>query len=126
MEKSKFTQKTIDIIQWIFIILLLSLLGIQGYNYKKINKQLVTSEEYNRQNTYIRIYESQKLNKLKKENKELYDSISKLKNVESGMIIKFVEHYNTDTIKVENFQLKRDTLYLSNDIALIDSVYEYK
>jgi hypothetical protein len=126
----KITDKTIDIIQWVFVILLLTLLIIQGINYNTIKKQLVVSEEYNKENTYIRIYESQKLNELKKQNKELYDSISKLKDVESGMIIKFHEHYNTDTIKVEKFIVKKDTVlcYAENKDSIIekvDSIYHY-
>ena len=124
--KIKWTQKTIDVLQWIIVIVLLVLLGIQGCNYSRVSKQLVTSEEYNRENTYVRIYQSKSLSKLKKENKELYDSISKLKNVESGMIIKFVEHYNTDTITVDKFELKHDTIYKSDEITLVDSVYHYQ
>ena len=51
------------------------------------------------------------MNKLKQENKELYDSIAKLQDVESGMIIKFIEHYNTDTIKVDKFIVQSDSVY---------------
>lgn len=120
------TDRTIDVLQWILIIVLLSLIGIQAFNYNRLNEKLIANEEYNRENTYVRIYESRKLDKLKKENKELYDSINKLKNVESGMIIKFVEHYKTDTIKVDNFILKTDTIYYSDGTALIDSIYKYE
>lgn len=115
-----FSQKTIDIIQWVLIIGLIVMLAVQGANYQQAKKDLVTSAEYIKENTYIRIYESQKLNKLKRENKELYDSISKLQNVESGMIIKFREHYNTDTIKVDRFIVKHDTVN-----NLVDSIYHY-
>lgn len=122
------TQKTIDVIQWTFIALLSIMLIIQGIGYQRLKSDLVTSEEYNKQNTYIRIYESKKLNKLKQENKELYDSISKLKNVESGMIIEFHEHYNTDTIKVEKFTVKHDTTYIKENneiVENVDSTYHY-
>lgn len=115
-----FSQKTLDIIQWILIVGLIAMLIMQGIAYQRAQKDLVTAAEYNKENTYIRIYESQKLNKLKRENKELYDSISKLQNVESGMIIKFREHYNTDTIKVDRFIVQHDTI---NQKA--DSVYHY-
>lgn len=118
------SQKTIDIIQWVFIIGLIVMLLVQGLQYQQAQKDLVTAAEYNKKNTYVRIYESQKLNKLKRENKELYDSISKLKDVESGMIIKFREHYNTDTIRFEKFIVKHDTLYKNGEI-LIDSTYHY-
>ena len=86
-----FSEKTIDIIQWFFIVVLAVMLIVQGINYRQAKKDLVTSAEIIKENTYTRIYESQKLNKLKKENKELYDSISKMQDVESGIIIKFVE-----------------------------------
>lgn len=126
----KLTNKTIDIIQWVLVILLLGLLVAQGINYNSVKKQLVTSEEYNKENTYVRIYQSQKLSELKKQNKELYDSIAKLKNVESGMIIEFHEHYNTDTITVDKFTVQRDTIRIydeKNDTVLekVDSIYHY-
>jgi hypothetical protein len=127
--KFKLSQKAIDIIQWIIIIGLLAIIVAQGIGYKSVKRQLVTSEEYNKQNTYVRIYESQKLNQLKKENKELYDSISKLQDVESGMIIKFHEHYNTDTIKVDRFILKKDTVTFITEkhdtLQRVDSLYHY-
>ena len=46
-----FTQKTIDIIQWGFIIGLIAMLVIQGVNYQQTKKDLVTSVEYNKENT---------------------------------------------------------------------------
>lgn len=106
-----FSEKTIDIIQWIFIVVLVVMLIVQGINYRQAKKDLVTSAEIIKENTYTRIYESQKLNKLKKENKELYDSISKIQDVESGMIIKFVEKYKTDTITVNEFAYGNDSIY---------------
>ena len=125
----QFSQKTIDIIQWVFIIGLISMLFIQGANYRQAKKDLVTATEYNKENTYVRIYESQKLNKLKRENKELYDSISKLKDVESGMVIKFREHYNTDTITIDKLIVQYDTVRFIDDdnqtFEKIDSVYHY-
>ena len=127
--KKLFTQKTIDVIQWVFIVARALMLIVQGIHYQQTKRDLVTSEEYNKENTYVRIYESQKLNKLKQENKELYDSIAKLQDVESGMIIKFVEHYNTDTITVDKFIVQRDTViyYTENNDTFIkvDSVYQY-
>jgi len=125
-----FSQKTIDVIQWVFIIGLMAMLLIQGANYRQAKRDLITAAEYNKQNTYIRIYESKRLDKLKRENKELYDSISKLKNAESGMIIQFHEHYNTDTVTVEKFQIKKDTVFYASETsdsitAKVDSIYHY-
>ena len=124
-----FTQKTIDIIQWIFIIGLIAMLVIQGVQYQQAKKDLVTSAEYNKENTYVRIYESQRLDKLKRENRELYDSIKKLNDVESGMVIKFREHYVTDTIMVDKFVVQRDTIRVVADnnkvYESVDSIYHY-
>lgn len=124
-----FTQKTIDIIQWGFIIGLIAMLVIQGVNYQQTKKDLVTSAEYNKENTYVRIYESQRLDKLKRENRELYDSIKKLNDVESGMVIKFREHYVTDTIMVDKFVVQRDTIKVVADnnkvYESVVSIYHY-
>ena len=124
-----FSQKTIDVIQWILIIGLIAMLFVQGANYQQAKRDLVTAAEYNKENTYVRIYESQKLNKLKRENRELYDSISKLKDVESGMIIKFREHYNTDTITVDRFIVQHDTIRFTTEgnqtFEKVDSLYHY-
>ncbi len=124
-----FTQKTIDIIQWGFIIGLIAMLVIQGVNYQQTKKDLVTSAEYNKENRYVRIYESQRLDKLKRENRELYDSIKKLNDVESGMVIKFREHYVTDTIMVDKFVVQRDTIRVVADnnkvYESIVSIYHY-
>lgn len=121
----KLSQKTLDVLQWVLILGLLVLLTVLGINLKKTKKDLVKSEEYNKQNTYIRIYESQKLEKLKKENKELYDSLAHVQNAESGIIIKFTERYHTDTITVDNFQVIKDTVFKDNQVAGVDSVYKY-
>ena len=124
-----FTQKTIDIIQWGFIIGLIAMLVIQGVNYQQTKKDLVTSAEYNKENIYVRIYESQRLDKLKRENRELYDSIKKLNDVESGMVIKFREHYVTDTIMVDKFVVQRDTIRVVADnnkvYESVVSIYHY-
>lgn len=124
-----FTQKAIDIIQWGFIIGLIAMLVIQGVNYQQAKKDLVTSAEYNKENTYVRIYESQRLDKLKRENRELYDSIKKLNDVESGMVIKFREHYVTDTIMVDKFVVQRDTIRVVADnnkvYESVVSIYHY-
>lgn len=119
----------IDIIQWGFIIGLIAMLVIQGVNYQQTKKDLVTSAEYNKENTYVRIYESQRLDKLKRENRELYDSIKKLNDVESGMVIKFREHYVTDTIMVDKFVVQRDTIRVVADnnkvYESVVSIYHY-
>lgn len=126
----KLGQKTIDIIQWLFIVFLGVICSVQFFYYKDTKNDFIKQVEYNKNNTYVRIYESKKLKELKKENKELYDSIKHLKNVESAMLIHFKKHYKTDTLKVTNFTVKHDTVYKVSDenklLAITDTIYNYK
>ena len=71
-------QKLIDVIQWILIIGLSIVLLI---GFIRQNEAFTKNADYEKNNTYVKIYESQNISKLKKENKALYDSIKKLKNV---------------------------------------------
>lgn len=104
-------QNIIDVIQWVLII---GLSAVLLYGYLHTNSNLVNNEEYSKDNTYVRIYESQKIEKLKKENELLYDSIKTLKNVESAIEVRYKYKYKTDTVFVEkslaNVQPK-DSIY---------------
>lgn len=104
-------QNIIDVIQWVLIV---GLSAVLLYGYLHTNSNLVNNEEYSKDNTYVRIYESQKIEKLKKENEQLYDSIKTLKNVESAIEVKYKYKYKTDTVFVEkslaNLQPK-DSIY---------------
>lgn len=104
-------QNIIDVIQWVLII---GLSAVLLYCYLHTNSNLVNNEEYSKDNTYVRIYESQKIEKLKKENEQLYDSIKTLKNVESAIEVRYKYKYKTDTVFVEkslaNVQPK-DSIY---------------
>ena len=103
-------QKLIDVIQWILIIGLSIVLLI---GFIRQNEAFIKNADYEKNNTYVKIYESQNISKLKKENKALYDSIKKLKNVESAIEIRYKYRYKTDTV------------YLSKSVkqsALKDSV----
>lgn len=100
--------KKLIIFQWAIIILLL-ILGIFGFIK---HKDLVTKAKYQNGHSYVQIYESTNIKQLKKENKELYDSIKKLSNVESAIEIKYKYKYVTDTIKVTKFKyFEKDSLY---------------
>ena len=88
-------QKLIDVIQWILIIGLSIVLLI---GFIRQNEAFTKNAEYEKNNTYVKIYESQNISKLKKENKALYDSIKKLKNVESAIEIRYKYRYKTDTV----------------------------
>ena len=106
-------QKLIDVIQWILIIGLSIVLLI---GFIRQNEAFTKNAEYEKNNTYVKIYESQNISKLKNENKALYDSIKKLKNVESTIEIRYKYRYKTDTV------------YLTKPVkqsALKDSVYDF-
>lgn len=124
-----FGKKTVDVIQWVLILGLTLMLVLQGIFYRRANEQLDKDIELNKENTYIRIYESKKLDKLKRENEELYDSISKLGNVENAMTIQFVERYKTDTIYADKFTVKHDSIFIYDKDGLTiidDSTYLYR
>lgn len=104
-------QNIIDVIQWVLIV---GLSAVLLYGYLHTNSNLVNNEEYSKDNTYTRIYESQKIEKLKNENKQLYDSIKTLNNVEIAIEVRYKYKYKTDTVFVEkslaNVQPK-DSIY---------------
>lgn len=107
----KYTKQQIwDIIQWILIVLLL----IACVYIDKKNYDLNNSLEFKMGSTYTKIYDSQKIESLKAENKALYDSIKHLKNVESVVEVRYKYYYNTDTVFVNN-----------NDTTKKDSIYHY-
>lgn len=101
-------QQIIDTIQWILII---GLIGLCGFIY--IGKQTVANNEMEerRENTFIKIYESQKISELEKVNKSLHDSIIKLNNAESAIEIRYKYIVKTDTIKGEDFTINKDSVY---------------
>lgn len=102
-------KKNVDILQWVLIVVLF-IVCIFGtiFNSSK-NKD---DFEYQKEQTYVKIYESQNLESLKKENKELHDSIIKLSNVESAVEIKYLYKYITDTIKSNEFEYtETDSIY---------------
>lgn len=104
-------QNVVDLIQWVLIVVLSAILLL---GYLRDNKQFINNEEYSKENTYVRIYESQKIEKLKNENKQLYDSIKKLSNVESAIKIRYKYRFKTDTVFVEkenNIKQVCDSLY---------------
>lgn len=113
MKLSDRQKKIIDIIQWICIIFLL-MVCITGSIFKKPDNDFIKDTEYQKEQTYVKIYESQTIESLKKENRELYDSIKRLNDVESAIEIRYKYKYVTDTIT------KTEFVYNTND-----SVYHY-
>lgn len=104
-------QKLIDVIQWVLIVGLSITLLI---GFLRQNEALTKNAEYEKNNTYVKIYESQSISKLKKENKALYDSIKSLKNVESAVEIRYKYRYKTNTVYVpkdNNAEILKDSVY---------------
>lgn len=100
-------QQIWDIIQWLLIIVLL----VSCIYISKKNSDLNDSIEFKMGNTYTKIYDSQKIESLKNENKTLYDSIKHLKNVESVVEIRYKYVYETDTIFVKDNIGNNDSIY---------------
>lgn len=111
MKLSDRQKKIIDIIQWICIIFLL-MVCITGSIFKKSDNDFIKDTEYQKEQAYVKIYESQTIESLKKENRELYDSIRRLNDVESAIEIRYKYKYVTDTItKTEFVYNKNDSVY---------------
>ena len=77
------------------------------------NRQIKHDREIAKEETYIKIYESQAIEKLKKENRELYDSLQVVsdKKPESALVVKWKYKYLTDTIYVDKFEQDEDSVY---------------
>lgn len=103
-------KKAIDVVQWICIIFLL-IVCVLGTFLKPSNNDFVNDAEYKKEQAYVKIYESQSIEALKKENKELYDSIRRMQDVESAVQVKYVYKVKIDTIMVEKFTEGHDSIY---------------
>ena len=112
MAMSEKTKKWIDIIQWVLILLLVSMC-VGGYYKRKLYEK---EDEYQKEQTYVKIYESQQIEALRKKNQELADSVKKLANAETAVEIRYKYKYSTDTIYSVQFV---------QDETLTDSVYHY-
>lgn len=77
------------------------------------NRQIKRDKDIVKEETYIKIYESQAIEKLKKQNRELYDSLMVVseRKPESAMVIKWKYKYITDTLYVDSFTQDEDSIY---------------
>lgn len=101
-----------DIIQGLFVVILLVACIFTWVE----NKKLSNNVEFKTAHTYTKIYDSQKIESLKSENKMLYDSIKKLKDAESAILLKYKNEYKSDTVRVTEYIIK----YVNSD-----SIYSY-
>ena len=78
-------QKIVDKLQWIAITILFAVCAIVFIG----NKELKADRERQREETYVKIYESQTLESLRKGNTHLNDSIISLNNYIEELTTKF-------------------------------------
>ena len=117
MKLTEKQKKYIDVAQWILVVLLLIICAVV-YVGKKHGED---EKDIKKEETYIKIYESQKISELKKKNKALYDSLKVLSEYkpESAIEIRYKYKYKTDTLKVTQFIAKADSVNVG------DSLYTY-
>lgn len=101
--------KFLEIIKVILIVTL----GALVLYLLKSNRELESSyESYKKDGTYMQTYQSKTINQLKKENRELYDSIKNKKDVKQATIIKYKYEYRGETIYVDrNLPPMDDSIY---------------
>lgn len=110
------SKNILDILQWVLIVIF----GIVIITQLNVNKDLKYSFEAHKKNgEYIAAYQSKTIGDLKKENRELYDSLKNKKDVKQAVIIKYKYVYNGDTVKIDRkLPAKKDSIYTyskSND-----------
>lgn len=99
----------IDIVQWVLIIFLVGFAFYYASRYKADSAKFIQKEK---ESTYKLIYYSQNLNSLKKENRDLYNALDSIKNVESAIEYKYVYSFQTDTITIDNIVVNEaDSIY---------------
>lgn len=106
-------QKIIQILQWLMIILLaISCFYFwRSSNDSKGNliKEEITFDKNEKQT--VNISNDKTLGDLKKENKELYDSIRKLTDVKEAIQVKYVIEKDIDTVYIDNTYIPLDSIY---------------
>lgn len=105
-------KKVIDIIEWIIIIGLTVLCIIIYNNKKNTSSEVIVSDK---EDTYVKIYNSQKLEALQNENEELYAEIQQLKDANNAVQIQYKYKYITDTIYVPITETIMDSVYYYTD-----------
>lgn len=106
-------QKIIQILQWLMIILL----AISCFYFWRSSndgegnliKEEITFDKNEKQT--VNISNDKTWGELKKENKELYDSIRKLTDVKEAIQIKYVIERDIDTVYIDNTYIPLDSIY---------------
>ena len=105
--------KIIQIVQWLIILLLAISCFYLWRSAKESHKNLIQEEMtfQKNENQTVNISNDNSLSELKKENKELYDSIRKLSDVSEAIQIKYVTKREVDTVFIDNTYLSKDSVY---------------
>lgn len=86
-------------------------------NMKIKNERMIQTEK----NKTTVLYYDQSISSLKKQNKELYDSIKNLKNVESVIQFKYIKEFHLDTVFVKD---KTKAITITDNKPIV--AYKYK
>jgi len=115
MEKinNPFKQKCFYIVLFLFIITC-GLVWFSHTEYKNSKKLVEEVEYYDSLNNYNKIYYNKKFDELKKENKQLYDSLKKSKS-QIEFLVQFTHEKEYETGKVI---IKKDTIYRDSLIEI--------
>lgn len=106
-------KKYIKISLLIILSLLLALFVLRKCNKPKVKHNI---EYVDKKGTYHKYYEDGKFSELKKENKELYDSLKKYKKEIDYLVqFKYNKSYKTDTVIITKTKVKKETLYSKNE-----------
>lgn len=89
--------------------IIIFILSMRSCSYK--NETDMVLAEYKQENNYLKVYSSQRISALTKENKELRDKVTNLENVETAVEIKYVYVMNWDTVFVDSSSMKKDGIY---------------
>ena len=102
-------KKWVDVIQWILIAILVGACLIVFIGKKNVLRERDIAKE----EAYIKIYQTQTIEDLKRKNQELYDSITSIsdKKPESALQIKYRYVTKTDTLRSTEFVYGKDSVY---------------
>lgn len=101
--------KVLEVGKWVIIATLIVLI----IDLFKTNRELESSyESYKKDGTYVSTYQSKTISELKKQNRELYDSIKNKKDVKQAVIIKYKYKYEGETIYLDRkLPIPKDSIY---------------
>lgn len=108
--------KTYKVIKLILALLVLILISFFVFQKCKTSKTKDNVEYVDKKGTYHKEFKDGKFSDLKKENKELYDSLKKYKKEIDYLVqFKYNKRYKTDKVIVKTTEIKKVPIYIKND-----------